>query len=255
MSGPGALLRITHARHCPGLPLLAVGRRLWAEASARRAPDRRFALSSLRPKTLRNRKSRTLTTHPPAHQPGPQDRGVQPGHGQPADRHRARPGARLHVLRAGAGAGPRGAPVRAVLAALAVALVVLVLAPLAPAAPASASTQAQRLTALRWAERQAGKWYCMGGTGGCFDCSGLVMMAYRHAGKSLPRTTYGMLARAKLRRIPASSRRRGDLAFYGSGHVELVTAHGTFGAHGAGTRVGWHHPNAWWHPTMYFRVR
>jgi cell wall-associated NlpC family hydrolase len=159
------------------------------------------------------------------------------------------------VWRAGAGAGPRGAPVRAALAALAVALAVLVLAPLAPAAPASASTAAQRLTALRWAERQAGKWYCFGGTGGCFDCSGLVMMAYRHAGISLPRTTYGMLASPKLRRIPASARRRGDLAFYGSGHVELVTAHGTFGALGAGTQVGWHRPSAWWYPTMYFRVR
>jgi cell wall-associated NlpC family hydrolase len=133
--------------------------------------------------------------------------------------------------------------------------VVLVLAPLAPAAPASASTAAQRLTALRWAERQAGKWYCFGGTGGCFDCSGLVTMAYRHAGISLPRTTYGMLASPKLRRIAASARRRGDLAFYGSGHVELVTAHGTFGALGAGTQVGWHRPNAWWYPTMYFRVR
>jgi murein DD-endopeptidase len=144
--------------------------------------------------------------------------------------------------------------VRAALAALTAALMVLVLAPLAPS-PASASTVSQRLTALRWAEHQAGKWYCFGGTGGCFDCSGLVMTAYRHAGISLPRTTYGMLASPKLRRIPASQRRRGDLAFYGSGHVELVTARGTFGAEAPGTRVGWHRPSAWWHPTMYFRVR
>src|SRR5436309_14641789 len=115
MSGPGALTRITHARHCPGLPSLAVGRRLWAEASARRAPDRRFALSSLRPKTLRDRKTKTLTTHPPDHRPGAPDRGVQPGHGQPAGRHRAEPRARLRGWRAGAGAGPRRAPVGAVL--------------------------------------------------------------------------------------------------------------------------------------------
>jgi cell wall-associated NlpC family hydrolase len=80
------------------------------------------------------------------------------------------------------------------------------------------------------------------------------MSAYRHAGISIPRTTYGMLASSKLRRIPASQRRRGDLAFYGSGHVELVTRSGTFGAASPGTRVGWHHPSAWWHPTMYFRV-
>ena len=143
--------------------------------------------------------------------------------------------------------------VRVTLAALSALLIAGVLAPLAPSA-ASASTRSQRLTALRWAESQAGKWYCFGGTGGCFDCSGLVMSAYRHAGISIPRTTYGMLASPRLHRIAASQRQRGDLAFYGSGHVELVTARGTFGAAAPGTRVGWHHPSAWWHPTMYFRV-
>ena len=149
---------------------------------------------------------------------------------------------------------PLRALVRCTLAALSALLIAGMLAPLAPS-PASASTRAQRLTALRWAESQAGKWYCFGGTGGCFDCSGLVMMAYRHAGISIPRTTYGMLASVRLHRIAASQRQRGDLAFYGSGHVELVTAHGTFGAAAPGTQVGWHHPSAWWHPTMYFRVR
>jgi cell wall-associated NlpC family hydrolase len=159
--------------------------------------------------------------------------------------------------RAAAGPGGHRRPIRAlgrgILVALSALLIVGVLAPLAPS-PASASTASQRLTALRWAERQAGKWYCFGGTGGCFDCSGLVMSAYRHAGISIPRTTYGMLASPKLHRIAASQRQRGDLAFYGSGHVELVTARGTFGAAAPGTRVGWHHPSGWWHPTMYFRV-
>jgi cell wall-associated NlpC family hydrolase len=157
-------------------------------------------------------------------------------------------------------AGPmaqRSRPVRALLrrgalAALSAILVAGVLVPLA-SSPASAATK-PRLVALRWAESQAGKWYCFGGTGGCFDCSGLVMEAYAHAGISIPRTTYGMLASSKLRQIPASKRKRGDLAFYGSGHVELVTARGTFGAEAPGTQVGWHHPSAWWHPTMYFRV-
>jgi cell wall-associated NlpC family hydrolase len=160
-------------------------------------------------------------------------------------------------LRAAAGPGRHRRPVRAlmrgILVALSALLIVGVLAPLGPS-PASASTASQRLTALRWAERQAGKWYCFGGTGGCFDCSGLVMSAYRHAGIGIPRTTYGMLASPKLHRIAASQRQRGDLAFYGSGHVELVTARGTFGAAAPGTQVGWHHPSAWWHPTMYFRV-
>ncbi len=137
---------------------------------------------------------------------------------------------------------------------MAAAVMILALASLPPA-PASASTTPTRLIALEWAEHQAGKWYCWGGAGpSCFDCSGLVMTAYRHAGISLPRTTYGMLASRVLRRIPASQRRRGDLAFYGSGHVELVTARGTFGALDTGTRLGWHRPSVWWHPTMYFRV-
>jgi cell wall-associated NlpC family hydrolase len=142
---------------------------------------------------------------------------------------------------------------RGILAALSALLIAGMLAPLAPS-PASAAAKPKRLVALRWAERQAGKWYCFGGTGGCFDCSGLVMSAYRHAGISIPRTTYGMLASPRLHRIAASQRQRGDLAFYGSGHVELVTARGTFGAAAPGTQVGWHHPSGWWHPTMYFRV-
>lgn len=141
------------------------------------------------------------------------------------------------------------------LAALAGVLLVLLIAPLA-SAPVSASTTPTRTLAIRWAEEQAGKWYCWGGTGpSCFDCSGLVMEAYRHAGVNLPRTTTEMLSSPLLRRIRASDRQRGDLAFYGTGHVELVTNRGTFGALEPGTRIGWHHPNAWWHPTMYFRVR
>jgi peptidoglycan DL-endopeptidase CwlO len=139
---------------------------------------------------------------------------------------------------------------------LTVVLAVAAASGLAPEAPsAAASTTPARLVALRWAEAQAGKWYCWGGTGGCFDCSGLVMESYAHAGIALPRTTYGMLASRHLVAEPASARQRGDLAFYGSGHVELVTAHGTFGAESLGLPVGWHHPSVWWHPTMYFRVR
>jgi cell wall-associated NlpC family hydrolase len=148
----------------------------------------------------------------------------------------------------------RVGPVRAILAALAAALIASALAT-AVASPASAAATPRRLIALQWAEHQAGRWYCWGGTGpSCFDCSGLVVKAYQRAGIPLPRTTTGMLASRWLRRIPASQRQRGDLAFYGSGHVELVTARGTFGALDAGTRVGWHLPSVWWHPTMYFRV-
>jgi cell wall-associated NlpC family hydrolase len=109
--------------------------------------------------------------------------------------------------------------------------------------------------ALNWAETQRGKWYEWGGTGpNGYDCSGLVMVAFEHAGIQLPRTTYEMLSSRHLVRTwrPA----RGDLAFYGSGHVEFVTVwrDETFGAHDSGSPVNWITWNEWWHPTMFFRV-
>src|ERR1700722_12858818 len=76
-----------------------------------------------------------------------------------------------------------------------------------------------RMRAYDWALKQKGHPYEWGGTGPGFDCSGLVMMAYRHVGIQLPRTTYDMLASRLLIRVkhPVT----GDLAFYGTGHVEL----------------------------------
>jgi cell wall-associated NlpC family hydrolase len=126
-----------------------------------------------------------------------------------------------------------------------------------PAAPAG--SQAGN-AALNWAERHAaGCWYYYGGTG-CtpgYDCSGLVMEAFGHgAGIWLPRSTYAMLASPRLHRIPLSQARRGDLMFYGSGHVEINTVwyHQTFGAHDWGQRVGWIAWGPWWHPTAAYRV-
>ena len=111
--------------------------------------------------------------------------------------------------------------------------------------------------ALDWAEKYAlGRPYQWGATGPYgYDCSGLVYAAFQHVGVFLPRDTYGMLASSKLR--PVLYPQRGDLAFFGSGHVEIVTIWGrwvTFGAQNYGTTVGWHRGNAWWHPTMFFRV-
>ena len=111
-----------------------------------------------------------------------------------------------------------------------------------------------RVRAYYWALSQRGHPYEYGGTGPGYDCSGLVMMAYRHAGIHLPRTTYEMLASRLLFRV--SHPRIGDLAFYGSGHVELFRKWGyTFGAHDYGApvsliRYGWG-----WRPTAYYRVR
>lgn len=140
------------------------------------------------------------------------------------------------------------------LAAIMLALGIMALTASAPAAHASVRTKSW--SALKWAERQAGKWYCWGGAGpSCFDCSGLVMAAYAAMGYPLPHPTYAMLASGRIYQIPSSQKRQGDLAFYGTGHVELVTKHGTFGALETGTQIGWHRPSGWWQPTMYFRIR
>jgi len=112
----------------------------------------------------------------------------------------------------------------------------------------------RRLRAYRWALTQTGHPYVWGGTGPGYDCSGLVMMAYRHAGVHLPRTTVEMLASPLLVRVRHP--RKGDLAFYGSGHVELFVRWGyTFGAHDYGTTVGQIHYGWGWVPTAFYRVR
>jgi cell wall-associated NlpC family hydrolase len=128
-------------------------------------------------------------------------------------------------------------------------------AALMPAAPA-AVTLPLRLRAYAWAARKAGCRYAWGGTSCApgFDCSGLVETAYARAGISLPRTTYAMLGSPRLHRVWHP--RMGDLAFYGSGHVELFRRwRWTFGAHDSGTRVGLIHYGWGWAPTAFYRVR
>jgi cell wall-associated NlpC family hydrolase len=122
--------------------------------------------------------------------------------------------------------------------------------------PRPARRRDRRLKAYLWAAHQRGKWYCWGGTGGCFDCSGLVMSAYRHEGLNIGRDTFDMLASGKLVQVSQRNARKGDLAFFGTGHVELyVSRKYTYGALHSGTQVGWHRITQWWHPTMYFRVK
>jgi NlpC/P60 family len=155
----------------------------------------------------------------------------------------------------------------AIRAALVAAILVITPIGLAPVVSAHADTVIAvhrvpaavrlRLAAWHWAMRQRYKPYIWGGTGPYgFDCSGLVYAAYRANGMRLPRTTYEMLGSWRLVRIPKWQARRGDLAFFGSGHVELY-ARGpwTFGAQEPGTRIGFHRMNRFWHPTMYFRIR
>jgi cell wall-associated NlpC family hydrolase len=147
--------------------------------------------------------------------------------------------------------------------ALAVLVLLIASLGLARPLPARAATTAHetvaqmRMSVWRFALRQRGKPYIYGDTGPRgFDCSGLVFAAYHRAGIRLPRTTYGMLSSWRLVRIHKSQARRGDLAFFGSGHVEIFDGgNWTFGAADSGTRIGFHRMNVYWHPTMYFRVR
>lgn len=126
------------------------------------------------------------------------------------------------------------------------------------ATSASAATTPRRLQAFYWARTKAGDPYQWGASGpNAFDCSGLVYAAYRSVGISLPRTTYEMIAAVASGRLSYTNHpAKGDLAFYGSGHVELYTRYGhSFGALETGKPVWWHRewPGSWW-PTFYLHV-
>jgi cell wall-associated NlpC family hydrolase len=125
-------------------------------------------------------------------------------------------------------------------------------------------------TVLAYARQQLGKPYLWGGTGpDAFDCSGLVMMAYRAVGISIPRTSQQQWAWGP--KIPANQVQPGDLVFFAGsdgtqtapGHVGLVigkgmmieayatgypvrvSSYGTPGAPaGDGTPVGFTRPSA-----------
>lgn len=130
--------------------------------------------------------------------------------------------------------------------------------------PAKAVASVTRWTAMRWAKTQAGKPYVYGADGpGSYDCSGLVMAAYHHAGKYLPHNTQAMIASGRLVRVSRSSVRWGDLAFFGTGHVELwghwtnkaKTRGITFGAHHSGTVLSYRLFGPGWSPTAFYHVK
>jgi cell wall-associated NlpC family hydrolase len=81
--------------------------------------------------------------------------------------------------------------------------------------------------AVAYARAQVGKPYCYGGAGpGCYDCSGLTMMAWRQAGVSLPHSSASQFNVG--RRISASELQPGDLIFYYSpiSHVSIYVGNG-----------------------------
>ena len=95
-------------------------------------------------------------------------------------------------------------------------------------APSKASA-----TAIAFAEQQLGKPYLWGGTGpDAFDCSGLIMMAYRAAGNNIARTSQQQWASET--KVPPAQVAPGDLVFFAGadgtatapGHVGLVIGNG-----------------------------
>jgi peptidoglycan DL-endopeptidase CwlO len=88
-------------------------------------------------------------------------------------------------------------------------------------------------TAISYAQQQLGKPYVWGGTGpDGYDCSGLVMMAYRAAGIDIPRTSEDQWAWGP--RIQPGHEEPGDLVFFAGfdgtptspGHVAMVLRKG-----------------------------
>ncbi|MEU6742390.1 bifunctional lytic transglycosylase/C40 family peptidase [Streptosporangium sandarakinum] len=87
---------------------------------------------------------------------------------------------------------------------------------------------------LEYALAQRGKPYVWGGTGpDGFDCSGIIYMAYRNAGLTIPRTTFGQWPFGM--RIEAGEEQPGDLVFFNAGpgtsannpgHVGMVVSPG-----------------------------
>jgi hypothetical protein len=97
---------------------------------------------------------------------------------------------------------------------------------------ASSNVVVQKI--LEYALAQRGKPYRWGGTGpDAFDCSGIIYMAYRNAGLTIPRTTFGQWPFGL--RVQPGSEQAGDLVFFNAGpgtskdhpgHVGMVVSPG-----------------------------
>ncbi len=89
-------------------------------------------------------------------------------------------------------------------------------------------TSSEAGQAVAFAYSQLGCPYVWGATGPCpdgYDCSGLVMTAWAHAGVSIPRDTYEQWA--ALTHIPLSDLEPGDLIYFnGESHVGMYVGGG-----------------------------
>ncbi|SPF04987.1 putative endopeptidase precursor [Streptomyces sp. MA5143a] len=99
--------------------------------------------------------------------------------------------------------------------------------PVSPASSASDAPNPRAASAVSYAYSKLGSPYVWGATGpDAFDCSGLTQAAYRSAGVSLPRTTYGQIGAG--RRVSRAELLPGDLVFFYSGisHVGIYVGNG-----------------------------
>jgi hypothetical protein len=126
----------------------------------------------------------------------------------------------------------RTSRLRALAAATLAAFVILSIQSPAPAAAASPRTAADRVVAIAMAER--GRPWVYGAAGPrAFDCSGLVLYAFRRAhelgaiGKGHYRSGSAMLRWARLHHLTTAHGQRGDIAVWGNGsHVGIYLGHG-----------------------------
>ncbi|WP_250563508.1 C40 family peptidase [Sphaerisporangium fuscum] len=91
----------------------------------------------------------------------------------------------------------------------------------------AAKQRIKAVTAVSVAKKQIGDPYRWGASGpGSFDCSGLVMYAWRKAGVKLPRIAASQF-RSVRKKISWKNLKPGDLMFfYGLGHVGMYVGHG-----------------------------
>lgn len=87
------------------------------------------------------------------------------------------------------------------------------------------TTNQVALQAVAFAKRQIGKPYVWGGIGPTgYDCSGLQMTSYLHAGLSIPRTAAQQYAGAGAY-VPLNKAKQGDLVFYASDVTKPATVY------------------------------
>ncbi|MET8143303.1 C40 family peptidase [Sphaerisporangium sp. NPDC005288] len=91
----------------------------------------------------------------------------------------------------------------------------------------AARQQFKAHTAVAVAKKQIGDPYRWGASGpGAFDCSGLMLYAWRKAGVKLPRIAASQF-RTVRKKVSWKNLKQGDLMFfYGLGHVGMYVGHG-----------------------------